>query len=310
MAEQIEDMIDNDADCKLLDRNAFINMTTRETYLLSDQDLAMGIIPTQVMEARIIQSGLCLMKQSLITEAVLNDMCGHLKKSCAERKIGQPDFPPWRFVASKLDEDLLCKHSMYAIRHGMSNDQMRRLLGIPGRHSELPMNRHDRLQEVVREVWNNELGQGYVGEQNFMSGFPHIDAICKADYGPTWKRMDMGTFDSMVAMLYNLKCRPFQALDQMTYIFLMLGGVSHNIARTADEVVNACVRDAQMRLIYRNRLNVIIYRNLEKHDPEMLGGTGVEGNFYKDYFNLIFFSPNISLFFKDRKAYIHGVAKA
>jgi len=83
----------------------------------------------------------------------------------------------------------------------------------------------------------------------------------------------------MIAMLYNLKCRPFQALDQMTYIFLMLGGVSHNVARTADEVVNACVRDAQMRLIYRNRLNVIIYKNLEKLDPEKLEEPGVEGNF-------------------------------
>ena len=272
-------MIENDADCKLLDRNAFINMATREIYLLSDQDLELGIIPTQIMEASIIQSGLCLTEHSLIIEAVSNDMCGYLKKSCAERKIGQPNFPPWRFVAAKLDEDLLCKHSMYAIRHGMSNDQMRRLLGIPGRQSDLPIARHDRLREIVSEIWNNELGQGFVGEQNFMSGFPHIEAICKADYGPTWKRRDMGAFDSMIAMLYNLKCRPFQALDQMTYIFLMLGGVSHNVARTADEVVNACVRDAQMRLIYRNRLNVIIYKNLEKLDPEKLEEPGVEGNF-------------------------------
>ena len=282
MADQIEDMIVNDADCNLLDRNAFVDFFTREIYLLSDRDLELGIIPAQIMEARIIQSGLCLTEQALVIEAVSNDMCGYLKKSCAERKIGQPNFPPWRFVAAKLDEDLLCKHSMYAIRHNMTNDQMRRLLGIPGRRSDDVMRRRDRLLDALREIWNNGLGQGYVGEQHFMSGFPYLEAICKSDYGSSWTRREMGAYDSMVAMLYNLKCRPFQALDQMTYIFLMLNGVSHNVARTTDEVVIACVRDAQMRLIYRNRLNVIIYKNIEK-----LEGSNVEGNCVNIYLGKI-----------------------
>ena len=50
--------------------------------------------------------------------------------------------------------------------------------------------------------------------------------------------------------------------------------MSHNVAKTVDEIVVTCVRDAQFRLLYRNRLNKIIYKNLD-----MQGGEVSEGNF-------------------------------
>ena len=259
ITSQIDDIIRNGYSIKVLDKNAFIDVSTRKIFLISDTDWENGFVPVAIMNAHILPSAFCLMNDDLVREAVYNQMCGYVKRSAMARKITKANMP-WIFVKSPILE-LTPLQQQYASSHDLQPEQMGILLGHPiEKYQKTNAKRISLLIEEMQNIW---FPKGSFMAQNdvLLSRFVPMKLLSESFFGTGWMRMSMDGIDNFSGMVYNLKSRPFDPLDQNTYLFLMLKGLSHNASIIASEVVFTCIEDIAMRLAYRSRINNILYRN-------------------------------------------------
>ena len=270
-------MILNNYSPKVLDKNAFIDLRTRKMYLLSDNDIQSGYIPTAILYATIIPSALCLINNKLLHEAMNNQSCGYIKFSTLERSIGNSTIP-WKFVPTPPIA-LNDVQKTYALSHGITHVQLAALLGHPlCKYQPVNKFRAKCLQLFTEDIWlNSEHAQACDHSNDIttriLDRFPEMKKFCGMFFGESWCRAELDGVDSYIGMVYNLKFRPFEALDQMTYLYLMLKGLTHNVASAVSEITYACIEDTSLRLAYRNRINNILYRNKSTLQREV----GAEG---------------------------------
>ena len=253
-------MIVNNYSPDVLDRNAFIDPKTRKMFLLSDKDIQSGFIPTAILYATIIPSAFCLITQPLVHKAIDNQSCGYLKFSTLERTVGDSKVP-WKFIPTPAIA-LSDSQKLYALAHGITHEQMAILLGHPlDKYQPVNKLRAKTLELFNEDIWLKHKDNALSNNSSILDKFADMSDFCKMLFGDEWERAEMDGVDSFIGMVYNLKFRPFDALDQQSYIYLMLKGLSHNVASIVSEVTYACIEDTAIRLIYRNRINNILYRN-------------------------------------------------
>ena len=276
--ELITDMVVNNFNMDVLDKYAFIDIATRETFLLSKKDLEMGIIPNKVLYATMIPSAFCLIHDHIIEEAGANGQCGYIKQHRAPMLQSRPG--NWHFVATMKMGNMSAAEFLYTRRFGIDEEKFSRLKGVNTRSHR--MNSWSRKIAILsKNFWKNSkqwtgsdpIINPVTGDMDYIHEY-NIENFCNFEFGYNWKHTPMEQNNTFVSMVYNLKSRPFEALDQMNYIFFMLNGLSHNVAIMVNEISMASIRDAAGRLISRNRINDILYRNMNL----LSGEIGVTGN--------------------------------
>jgi len=196
-----------------------------------------------------------------------------------ERSIGNCTIP-WKFVATPPVE-LNDVQKAYALSNDISHECLAAMLGHPlCKYQPVNMIRAECLQLITKDIWlNSDNAAENEASENMttriLNKFALMKNLCGMFFGDSWTRAEMEGVDSYVGMVYNLKFRPFEAVDQLTYLYLMLKGLSHNVASTVSEITYACIEDASIRLKYRNRINNILYRNKSVLQREI----GKEGKF-------------------------------
>ena len=278
MDQQVDDLIKNNFDLAILDKYAFIDIATRDTYLLSKLDLEYGLIPSIIINAVMVPSALMLIFPHLIAMAAENGRCGYVKQSrlVPSQTRVQCD---WKFIATPTVGFHRAEQIHYARRHDMDMEFLSGMMGLNSRFNTQP----EWEREIAirsKHFWakasqwtgSDVIINPETGNVDDDGGYT-ITKFCEAEF-ENWRHTPMNQSDTFIAMVYNIKARPFASCDQMNYIFLMLNGLSHNISKVVNETTMACVHDMNMRLLYRNRLNDILRRNMTSLAGHEIGRMG------------------------------------
>ena len=247
--------IHNNLSFENVDQYAFVDLKTRDTYLFSRKDMADGKFPRLILDAIMLPSAACLGHNYMVRRAVDNDLCAYVRRNARIGMFNPTNCPDWELIKTP-PMHLTHEQQVYAVDKKIDSAEMHWYLGLPRSNSQLRPSQEKNRKLFLPHAMANIFGDNCknMGSADTNS----IAHLCRNSFA-NWNYKSRDESCNSEMLLHNLKARPFQPLNQDAYLIYMMQGLPHNIAVVLDELAQNCIKDANMRLMFRVVINDSIY---------------------------------------------------